>query len=222
MTTRFEKQPKRRFAQAVAMIVPTFEDWGKLWLQMKDLGYECQEVSDRNFPWVAFTDLEEDRDVFAYIGIDHSPWLQDVYEIDRFNTDLFVAISAMSAGEEFYPGEWVCYEAQPGVMAKFIETTSESQMNVINTEGDQEWQWIDGWRKAKLSEIASHFTKPVIDKKETLAWRPVNGEKIGVADGSITGIFIGMNESLFVIREEDEDNDEPCYTSWSKARPLKS
>ena len=54
--------------------------------------------------------------------------------------------------------------------------------------------------------------------ENTNNWIPKNGEKIAVADGSITGIFIGMDETLFVIREED---DEPCYTSWERAREIK-
>lgn len=97
--------------------------------------------------------------------------------IPVYNPELFLALCAMSAGEEFYPGEWVVSKRNGSTIAKLgslykIDRITEGE-NVAHAKvhsdmfgGFSKWMYLyasidvenTNFRKATAEEIAAHFT----------------------------------------------------------------
>jgi hypothetical protein len=155
----------RKFVQKVSMDVPSFEEWGKLWLAMKDLGYQCQEVSDRGFPWKAFTDDygKDDRPcVLAYIQTDRVLESRLFYHIDHFNPDLFLAIAAMTEYPAPFVGEYGHAKSVAG-LSRVASANYDDGIYSIISESGQSYGGIDVelFRKATMEELVAHFTNRI-------------------------------------------------------------
>lgn len=212
------------------MKVSSRMEYVEVYNALSEMGYYCLSAPTEGYPLAAITEYSEDMHILTYTTLNAviSP---NFYFIPDYNPDLFKAIAAMSDEGKFFPGEWVVAlkdlsgtgSIGEGCFYKIQSTSTENGLQIEDdwVRGTNEkggWAHRSNFRKATLENLVSHFTQPT--PKVEKEWEPVNGELIAVSDGSIKGIFIGMDESLFVVREDDDD--ESCYTSWSTAMPVKS
>lgn len=147
---------KRIFNQAVAMRLPKGTDVSDIRQKMKAMGYNCNGENTYNEPCFFVNNLDE---CFGDAGmVYHNRYNRCI--IDH-NPDLFLALSAMSEGSEFWPGEWVVL-GSPEYMYK--SDGMKGKDILLNGYGTSFRS--HNYRKATRDEVIAHFAKPVVVEAE--------------------------------------------------------
>lgn len=149
----------RKFITPVNMVIPDYLKWCELANDMIQLGYHADDdIKDKGFPWIMYTEQHDDRAVFAIISAHIKEWIDpDMISIHDYNPELFIALAAMSEGSEFWPGEWLANKTIKSLV-KVLKTGRNDSVE-IESRGETFWLQRDDFRKATKEEILDHFAK---------------------------------------------------------------
>lgn len=148
---------ERKFITPVAMHVSNQQFELDIKKPLEGMGYKISSDSLRE----EYATCTGWGDINNAIGTTAGPEFNGRYFIDRYNPELFLALAAMSAGEEFWIGEYVCFKGKNEVLGK-VDGNSGDWCRVINSDGSFQQIRNIAIRKATKEEIIGHFEKKAI------------------------------------------------------------
>jgi hypothetical protein len=168
----------RKFTQVVSMPCNQVEYIDCLRDGLASLGYNKLEETDKDFYSIEVNFCGHNGDLTCSYVPDN---YRDCVNI-AFDPELFLALAAMSEGDEFYPGEYgVCLEDLAGTGSCKKGAIYKIQSVGIGRDVQIEDEWVKGggekggwtspenFRKATFEELVTHFApKSMADPNEEL------------------------------------------------------
>ncbi len=210
-------EKERKFITHIAMKC-TKQQWDDdLEFAVQELGYGVTDYQETDFlfPFFVTKIMGGNRLVKNIIGTDE---VSVRYAIEDYNAELFLALAAMSEGEEFWPGEWVkIYNTRTEQIeiVPIFKMKNGGQTAVIGSEDGFKFG-TSYLKKATKEELIHHLAKKQEPQLQTFPSSsdpihrnhdsPSPGQKVifirqvGSYDVKEAGEFVGMDGKLFVYK----------------------